>query len=278
MARAARRAPGLAAVRFDMRGHGETGGRLDGRAIDGRRRRRRARSRPACRWRCAARAWAATSRSSPPRGGRRGGGRRDLPGPRAAAGARAARPASCEVAADVGGARGAAGRAPARGGGRRARPSRSCSSTPRATSGCPVAGSRALARAPAPPGLARWTSPRAATTARSSTTRPRRPRRCDWLRAVLGASERGAGARATRARRRAAASEPGAPPIAIIASATELRQRRARPRRRRCGAGTRQEALGARQHEVEREQAARARSGRAGCQRNQATPLIASVS
>ena len=64
---------GLAAISFDQRGHGESDGPMDGRALDdvcgdGRHaaRRRSATRRP--RSRCAARAWAATSRSwRPPR-------------------------------------------------------------------------------------------------------------------------------------------------------------------------------------------------------------------
>ena len=116
-------AAGLATVRYDMRGHGETGGLLDGRALEDV---------------AAAAALLPAGLPFALRGssmggylalvaaarGRRGRGRRGLPGAGAAAGARAAhRPAGGRGRHR--GARGAAGRAPAR-----AEPS------PRSTSRC----------------------------------------------------------------------------------------------------------------------------------------------
>ena len=138
------RAAGLAAVAFDQRGHGESDGALDGRAIDDVATMARRCCRTARRSRCAGRAWAAGSRS-----------------PRAPRWTRAAVVAICpasgaQLARGLADRRFAVPRRPGlararcstttdllrrRGGARRAG---SCSCTPRATRTCPVEHSRAL--------------------------------------------------------------------------------------------------------------------------------------
>ena len=279
---AAAAAAGLAAVRFDVRGHGETGGRLDGRALDDVAAAAALLPR-GCRSRCAGRAWAATSRSW--RAARAGAAAvvAICPAPAAAAG-RGLRSRRLESPVDAAALERAA---------RRRNPLEAAVAALRVPvliqhaegdEEVPVAGSRALARRFRHPAsrLEAWPggdhrSVQHAADAQASALA--------WLRASCGLEAVGpnasctsqgryrpdayrtaaahAGAATRRVAPRSSHASHSAPPT-IMASERSCGDRQPGDDAVVAAQELDEEALGPRQHEVEREQAAGRRAVRAG--------------